>query len=79
MSKKFTKVLTFKVEGEIDDNITKPESIINNYTWSFNDNLDGNVQLFGHHKDTRGRITKITKLPKVYNWSSKKPEPVIYM
>lgn len=71
MYKTFNKIITFHVEGEIEDKNTSPESIINNYDWSFSDSFDGNIQIFGHHKDSRGRITKMTKLPKIHNWSSK--------
>lgn len=65
MSRIFNRIISFHIEGEIYDQSTKPESIIKNYNWSFEDNQDGNIQIFGHHKDTRGRITKMTKIPKI--------------
>lgn len=68
MAKLFHRIIEFYVEGEIYDNNTNPESILNNYNWSFEDNMDGNIQLFAHHKDKRGRITKITKLSKIKPW-----------
>lgn len=68
MSRIFNRVLTFHVEGEILNDHTSPESILNNYNWSFKDNMDGNIQLFAHHKDPRGSITKMTKLPKIHAW-----------
>lgn len=72
MAKTFDKVITFHIQGEIYDNDTRPESILNNYIWTFEDNLDGNIQLFAHHKDKRGRITNMTKLSKIGPW--KKPK-----
>lgn len=72
MAKLFNRIIEFHVEGEIYDNETNPESILNNYNWSFEDNMDGNIQLFAHHKDKRGRITKINKLSKIKPW--KKPD-----
>jgi hypothetical protein len=72
MPKLFNRIIEFHIEGEIYDNDTKPESILNNYNWSFEDNVDGNIQLFAHHKDKRGRITKITKSGKIKPW--KKPD-----
>lgn len=77
MPRLFTRVITFKVEGEIYDNETKPESIIKNYNWSFEDNMDGNIQIFAHHKDNRGRITKMTKLPLIHRW--KKPDTEFFL
>jgi hypothetical protein len=62
MPRLFNRTITFNVSGEIYDNETKPESILKNYNWSFEDNCDGNIQLFAHHKDNRGRINKMTKL-----------------
>lgn len=70
MSRIFNRVVTFHVEGEIYDDGTKPEDIIKNYNWSFEDSMDGNIQIFGHHKDSRGRITKMTKLPKIHRWKT---------
>jgi hypothetical protein len=61
MPKLFNRTITFDISGEIYDSETKPESILKNYNWSFEDNCDGNIQLFAHHKDNRGRITKMTK------------------
>lgn len=77
MGRIFNRVLEFRIEGEIYDNKTKPESILNNYNWSFEDNMDGNVQLFAHHKDSRGRITKITKIGKIKPW--KKPDTEFFV
>lgn len=62
MPRLFNRTITFNIDGEIYDNETKPESILKNYNWSFEDNSDGNIQLFAHHKDNRGRITKMTRL-----------------
>lgn len=70
MPKLFTRILTFKVEGEIYDNETKPEDIIKGYDWSFEDSMDGNIQIFGHHKDNRGIINSMIKLPKIHKWKT---------
>lgn len=70
MPKIFNRIITFHIEGEIYDTDTSPESIIRNYNWSFEDHMDGNIQIFGHHKDSRGRITKMTKLPKIHKWKT---------
>ncbi len=77
MSRIFNRILTFHVVGEIYDNETKPEDIIKNYNWSFDDNVDGNIQIFGHHKDNRGRITNMIKLPKIHKW--KKPDTEMFL
>lgn len=72
MSSSFKRTITFNVEGEINDNTASPESIINNYTWSFEYNEDGNIQIFGHHNNNKGRITNISHFPKTTK--SKKDE-----
>lgn len=74
MSRQFNRVITFHVEGEIDDKKTSPESIIKNYEWSFEYNEDGNIQIFGFHKDNRGRITNMTRLPKIHKWKTSDTE-----
>jgi hypothetical protein len=55
------------------------EDIIKNYTFSFKDYNDGADHFFieGSHKDIRGRITKITKLPRVHRW--KKPDTEFFL
>lgn len=70
MPRIFNRILTFHVTGEIYCNETEPESIIKGYNWSFDDNVDGNIQIFGHHKDNRGRITNMIKLPKISRWKT---------
>jgi hypothetical protein len=77
MPRIFNRILTFSVTGEIYGNETTPESIIKNYDWSFDDNVDGNIQIFGHHKDNRGRITNMIKLPKIHKW--KKPDTEMFL
>lgn len=77
MSRLFNRIITFHVQGEIYDQTTKPENIIRNYNWSFEDHEDGNIQIFGHHKDPRGRITKMIKLPKIHPW--KKPDTEFFL
>lgn len=71
MPRLFNRVLTFHVQGEIyDTKATTPESIIRNYNWSFRDNNDGSIHIVGHHKDSRGRISKMIKLPKIHKWKT---------
>jgi hypothetical protein len=67
MPRLFNRLITFKVEGEIYDTETKAEDIIKNYSWSFKDYNDGKDHFFieAHHKDMRGRILKMIKLPKI--------------
>ena len=79
MPRLFNRVLTFHVEGEIYDHETSPESIIKNYTFTFHDYGDGKDHFFieGYHKDTRGKITKVTKLPKIHRW--KKPDTEFFL
>ena len=68
MPKIFDKVLSFHIQGEIYDaeNIGA-ESIINNYDWIQKD-VEGEIHLIGRHKDKRGRINKMVKLPKIHPW-----------
>lgn len=77
MCRLFNRIIEFHVEGEIYDTDTKAEDIINNYNWTFDDNVDGNIQIFAHHKDKRGRISKITKMGKIRRW--KKPDTEYFM
>ena len=79
MPRLFNRVLTFHVEGEIYDHETSPESIIKNYTFAFHDYGDGKDHFFieGYHKDNRGRITKVTKLPKIHRW--KQPDTEFFL
>lgn len=73
----FNRVIEFIVEGEIYDKNASAESILNNYNWSFDDNIDGNVQLFAHHKDTRGRITQLTRSSKIRK--CRKPDKSLFL
>lgn len=78
MPRYFNRVINFSVRGEIYDiKDTSPESIIKNYNFSFQDNEDGSFTITGRHKDNRGRITKMVKLPRIYR--SKKPDTGYYV
>jgi hypothetical protein len=79
MPRLFTRIITFKVEGEIYDLDTKAEDIIKNYTFAFKDYSDGKDHFFieGTHKDIRGRIIKITRLPNIHKW--KKPDTEFFL
>lgn len=79
MPRVFTRILTFKVEGEMYDAETKPEEILKNYNWHFRDYGDGKDRFYMEvdHKDTRGRITRVTKLPKIHRY--KKPDTEFFL
>lgn len=70
MPRIFNRVLTFHVEGEIYDTKTKAEDIIKNYDWVFKSDGDGKSALYGYHKDSRGCITKMTRLPRIHKWKT---------
>jgi hypothetical protein len=78
MPRIFHRVLTFKVEGEIYDTETKPEDIIREYNWGFmSSNYDDDIHILGHHKDNRGKITSMIKLPKIHKY--KKPDTEFFL
>lgn len=79
MPRLFTRILTFKVEGELYDLSTSAEDIIRNYTFNYRDYNDGRDKgfLLMEHKDNRGRITNITRLPKIRKW--KKPDTEFFL
>lgn len=78
MPRVFNRVISFHVEGEIyDTHDTTPESLLKNYNWSFRNNTNGTITINGRHKDVRGRITKMTPLPKVKLW--KKPDTDFFL
>ncbi len=66
MSKLFDRIITFHVTGEIDDSNVSAEDVINSYDWTCEDSMDGNIQIFAHHNDSKGRITQVVKLPKIH-------------
>lgn len=70
MPRLFNRVISFRVEGEIYDNDTQAEDIIRNYTFAFKDYNDGRDKSFltMDHKDHRGKITNVTRLPKITKW-----------
>ena len=70
MSRTFHKVIMFHVEGEIYDDTTDGSDIINDYAFSFNDYSDGKDHFFieGFQKNNKGRITNITKIPKIHKY-----------
>ena len=79
MPRLFNRILTFHVQGEIYDRETTPEDIIKSYSWSFKDYMDGKDHLYieADHKDTRGRITNIIRLPKIHRY--KKPDTEFFL
>lgn len=79
MPKLFTRVITFKVQGEIYDQSTSAEDIIRNYTFNYRDYNDGREKGFilMEHKDNRGRINNMTRLPKIHRW--KKPDTEFFI
>jgi hypothetical protein len=79
MPRLFTRILTFKIEGEIYDTETTAEEIIKNYNFNYKDYNDGIDKSFLvlDHKDHRGRIIKMTRLPKIHRW--KKPDTEFFL
>jgi hypothetical protein len=68
MPKKFHRIISFEVEGEIYDYSTKPEDIINSYEWhfkGFHDNHEDKCFLEASHNDRRGRIISVIRKPKI--------------
>lgn len=67
MPRLFKRILSFQVEGEVYDTQTRPEDILRNYDWTFKDYNDGQDKIFmcAHHNDSRGRITKISKMSRI--------------
>ena len=76
MARLFDRIIEFHVQGEIYDSKTTPENIIASYNWSYDHNMDGNIQLFGHHKDIRGCITNIIPTGKIKTYKQGK-NPII--
>lgn len=78
MPRYFNRIVNFSIKGEIyDTKETTAESIIRNYNWSCRENDKGDIVITGKHKDPRGRITKITKLPNIYKPS--KPDTEFFV
>lgn len=79
MPRLFTRIVSFKIEGEIYDKETTPEDIIKNYNFAFKDYHDGRDHFFieGDHKDNRGRISKIVRLPGIKKWN--KPDTEFFI
>lgn len=79
MPRIFNRIITFHVEGEIYDRSTSAEDIIRNYIFAFKDYNDGKDHFFieATHKDNRGRIVKMTRLPKIHKW--KKPDTEFFL
>ena len=79
MSKTFSRILSFDVEGEIYDEDTSPEDIIKCYDFSYKDYNDKGERSFLslEHKDHRGKITKISNRPKINK--AKKPDTEYFL
>ena len=79
MTRTFNRIITFHVQGEIYDDHTTAEDVIRNYNFNYKDYNDGIDQsyLLLDHKDARGRITKMTRLPKIHRW--KKPDTELFI
>ena len=77
MPRLFNRIITFHIQGEIYDNETSPESIIRNYNWNFKNSEDDKIHIVARHKDHRGRITKVIKLPKIHRM--KKPDTEFFL
>lgn len=79
MPRIFHRTLAFDIEGEIYDTSTKPEDILKNYDFHFKDYNDGEDKSFLslEHKDRRGKITRISNMPKISK--SKKPDTEYFL
>lgn len=74
----FNRIVNFSVKGEIYDfKDTTPESIIKNYNWTCHEDTHGTIVITGKHKDARGKITKMVKLPRIYK--PKKPDTEFFV
>lgn len=80
MPRVFNRIVNLRIEGEIYDNNSKAEDIINNYSWKFKNygDTDGQDKLFIElsTKDHKGRITRISRLPKIHLY--KKPDTDLF-
>ena len=68
MLKKFHRIISFEIEGEIYDHSVTPEQIIKSYEWhfkGFHDHHEDKCFLESSHDDHRGRITKMTRKSKI--------------
>jgi hypothetical protein len=78
MPRLFSRIISFRLDGEIYDNHTTPEDIIKNYEWKFKDyngdhmNCGDKCFLEADHKDHRGRVTGMQKMQKIQRY--KKPD-----
>ena len=79
MPRLFNRIITFHIQGEIYDTHTSADDIIKNYSFQFKDYNDGkdHSYLTLEHKDPRGRITKMVRLPKIYK--TKKPDTDFFL
>ncbi len=81
MPRSFNRIVNLRIEGEIYDNNSKAEDIINSYSWKFKNygDTDGQSKLFIElsAKDHRGVITKISRLPKIHLY--KKPDSELFL
>jgi hypothetical protein len=80
MPRIFHRIISFEVEGEIYDHSTKPEDIIKNYEWHFKgyqDNHEDKCFLEASHRDHRGRLVKVSSLPKISK--AKKPDTEFFV
>jgi hypothetical protein len=78
MHKTFSRIISFEIQGEIYDEYTSPENIINSYDWrfkGFHDNHEDKCFLESSHDDSRGRITNMTK--KLEIKKTDKPDTVL--
>jgi hypothetical protein len=64
------------VEGEIYDDHTSAEDIINSYIFNYKDydNADAHFFIEAKHNDIRGKIIKMTRLPIVHKYKGSNKE-----
>jgi len=80
MSKTFSRIISFTVEGEIYNDEITPEQIIRSYDWKFkgfHDHHEDKCFLESSHDDHRGRIINLTRLKEITKW--KKPDKEYFL
>jgi hypothetical protein len=77
MPRLFERLITLKVAGEIYDTETKAEDILKNYRWKANVFSDNSLSIIADHRDRRGKITSVVKLPNIQKAS--KPDTEYFL
>jgi hypothetical protein len=65
MPRLFHRIISFEIEGEIYDNSSKAEDIIQHYEWKVQHD-DTNLVITASTKNKNGRIVNLTRIPKTF-------------